>query len=116
MYLHLSPLENARVVKWNLLDASEGIPPAKIKWNGRDMYYIAITTAKREYQNEEIRFFVDIETPYLWNKQYVMDIGFGAHFINYYDTHTADFKKFVNGFPDFTNVQNWTAIYEGYQF
>lgn len=119
MYLHLSPLEGAEVTNWDLLPDTEPeglVPPAKIKWNNRDMYFITFTTAKREFQNKPIRFFVEIRTPYLWNKQYVMDIGFGAHFINYYDTHTEAFKTFVNSFPAFTNVQNWTALYEGYQF
>lgn len=116
MYLHLSPLEGAKVIRWDLLPEEEGIPPAKIEWAGRDLYFIAITTAKRELQNREQRFYVDIQTPHLWNKQYVMDIGFGAHFINQYTTHTDAFKQFVGAFPAFTNVQNWTALYEGYQF
>lgn len=116
MYLHLSPLEGAKVVNWDLLSEADGVPQTNIKWNDRDVYFVIMTTAKREFQNKEMRFFVDIETLPLWNKQYVMDIGFGVHFINYYDFHTAEFRKLIDGFPAWTNVQNWQTLYEGYQF
>lgn len=116
MSLHVSPLEGAAIVGWSFLSSAEGIPKAKLKWKGRDMYFINFTTAKKNHQWKDIRFWIDIEVPFMWNKQYTMDIGFSAHFLNYYDSHTEEFKTLVNNFPSWTNVQHWTACYEGYQY
>lgn len=116
MSLHLSPLEGAKILNWSLLDSNEGIPPAKITWKGRDVYFINFTTAKKEYQWKDIQFLVDIETPFMWNRQYMMDVGFSAHFLHDDKTHIEEFNRLVDSFPSWTNVQHWTAFYEGHQF
>lgn len=95
---------------------TEKLPPAKIKWHGRDVYFINFTVGKRSLQYRNIEFDVEIEETSSVIKPYLMDIGFVAQYINYYETHTDQFKDFVNKFPPWTNVQHWTSIYEGYQF
>lgn len=114
MSIHLSPVKGAKMTRCTLLD--DDLPPAKIKWHGRDVYFINFTVGKRSLQWNNIEFTVEIESSLKVNRPYLMDIGFVAQFINNYKTHTDQFKNFVNSFPKWTNVQNWTSIYQGYQF
>uniref|UniRef100_A0A336MWH6 CSON005916 protein n=1 Tax=Culicoides sonorensis TaxID=179676 RepID=A0A336MWH6_CULSO len=116
MSIHLAPVQGTKVLKWSLLTPQDEIPPAKIKWHGRDLYFINFTVGKRTLQWKTIEFYIDIEGGPAWKRPYMMDIGFVAQYINYYDSHTEEFKNLVNSFPKWTNVQHWTSLYEGYQF
>lgn len=116
MSLHVSPLLGAKIIRWSLLTPENEIPPAKITWHGRAIYFINFTKGKYDLNSKPNQFNLDIETLPLWNRSYTMDIGFVAHYIDYTYTHTDEFKNLVNSFPKWTNVQNWTSLYESYQF
>ncbi|XP_063703868.1 endoplasmic reticulum metallopeptidase 1-like [Culicoides brevitarsis] len=113
MSIHLSPVKKAKIQKISLL--KEELPPAKIKWHGRDMYFINFTVGKRDLQWKSIEFTVEVEAKDV-NRPFLLDMGFVAQFINEYETHTKEFQDLVSNFPKWTNVQHWTSIYEGYQF
>lgn len=115
MSIHLSPIKGARMTRCTLLTPEDEIPPAKIKWHGRDVYFINFTVGKRNLHWKKIEFTVEIEGKFV-NRPYIMDIGFVAQYINYYDSHTEEFKNLVKGFPSWTNVQYWSSLYEGYQY
>lgn len=116
MSIHLSPIKGAKLTRCTLLSPDDDIPPAKIKWHGRDVYFINFTVGKRNLHWKNIEFTIEIEANADMNRPYMMDIGFVAQYINYYDSHTEQFKNLVNSFPKWTNVQHWSSLYEGYQY
>ncbi|XP_063697598.1 endoplasmic reticulum metallopeptidase 1-like [Culicoides brevitarsis] len=112
MSLHISPLPQAKIVKWSF--TSEMKDNYSFKWNNRDVYFINYVRGL-ETANP-YTFTIEVEKPLNWRFPYTFDIALASQFIHQPETHTKEFESFVESFPKWTTLQYFTSRYVGYQF
>lgn len=117
MNLQITPMPGVELVRWtfndNLLISDT--------WNGRNVYFVNFIHGVNYFYYKDYEFSLTVELAQLAtvNLSYLFDIAHSAMFIHdeeHEKTKTLAFDAFLDSFPRWTNVQNWTAYYASYEF
>lgn len=114
MNLQVSPQNGAELVEWSFNDE---LVVSHI-WNNRKVYFINYIHGVNDFYYTDYEFSLTFQVEVGWNQPYVFDIAHSAMFIHdeeHENTKTPEFVEFLDSFPRWTNVQNWTAYYAAYQ-
>uniref|UniRef100_A0A1L8DUA3 FXNA-like protease n=1 Tax=Nyssomyia neivai TaxID=330878 RepID=A0A1L8DUA3_9DIPT len=110
--IYISPAPGIRVTNWSFQSNIHGwaIP----RMPERRAHVIVSTSGKI---NRPFSFWIDLETPESWPENTPqVTIGISGHFTHYDQEKTAEFRSFIDSFPDWTDVTAWMAGYEVYEF
>lgn len=110
--IHISPLSGVKIAEWSFNE----IVPQTGTWNGRQWTVVNYVHGISDWEFKDLDFWMIIETPERWTEPYTFDIAHAALFVHNEETKTKEFIDFTDSFPEWTNVQNWTASFIGYQY
>lgn len=115
MNLQISPQEGVELVEWSFNNELL----VSTTWNNRTIYFVNYIHGINEFYYQNYEFSLTFDLINDWNQLYFFEIAHSSMFIHdeeHERTKTKDFVEFLDSFPKWTNVQNWTAYYASYRF
>ncbi|XP_059614556.1 endoplasmic reticulum metallopeptidase 1-like isoform X2 [Phlebotomus argentipes] len=110
--LYIAPAPGIVIKNWSFIPEipQVGIP----KMPNRRAHFIVRTAGK---VLRPFSFWFDLETPDNWSPDTPkVTIAVSGHFTHYDNEKTPEFRRFIDSFPDWTDVTAWIVGYRVYEF